>query len=57
MPVKVDPLLPKIDGQAQQLKLLDVVSEKSSIAARFSRLTLNRKELIKSQIRLKNMVD
>ena len=47
---KVDPLLPKIDGQAQQLKLLDVVSEKSSITARFSRLTLNLKELIKSQI-------
>mgnify|MGYP002822265961 FL=1 len=47
---KVDPLLPKIDGQAQQLKLLDVVSDKSSITARFSRLTLNLKELIKSQI-------
>ena len=47
---KVDPLLPKLDGQAQQLKLLDVVSEKSSITARFSRLTLNLKELIKSQI-------
>ena len=46
----MDPLLPKIDGQAQQLKLLDVVSEKSSITARFFRLTLNLKELIKSQI-------
>ena len=47
---KVDPLLPKLDGEVQQLKLLDVVSEKSSITARFSRLTLNLKELIKSQI-------
>lgn len=47
---KVDPLLPKVDGQMQQLKLLEVVSEKSSITARFSRLTLNVKELIKSQI-------
>ena len=47
---KIDPLIPKVEGQAQQLKLLDVVSEKSSITARFSRLTLNLKELIKSQI-------
>lgn len=47
---KVDPLLPKVDGQVQQLKLVEVTSDKSSITARFSRLTLNVKELIKSQI-------